>query len=264
MENPLAEDLDHVLSHTEELWAPVRGERFFITGGTGFVGTWLTESLLWANRRLSLGISAVLLTRNPEAFRQRSPHLACDPALTLCVGDGATFLYPDGAFPLVVHAATERYFPPDVERPASTMDRDLAATRRVLELARTRGTRRAVVHQFGRGVRQAATHPVSTFPWRIIRVRRCPPTQARHTGRASASRNFCAAPGLRYTASTRAGHRPPVCVQWAQCFRWTLVMLWATSSATPCLADLCGSAATARRIAHTCTRPTWRSGCGPY
>lgn len=149
MENPLAEDLDHVLSHTEELWAPVRGERFFITGGTGFVGTWLTESLLWANRRLSLGISAALLTRNPEAFRQRSPHLACDPALTLCVGDGATFLYPDGAFPLVVHAATERYFPPDVERPASTLDRDFAATRRVLELARTRGTRRMLFTSSG-------------------------------------------------------------------------------------------------------------------
>jgi dTDP-glucose 4,6-dehydratase len=142
MPNPLAHDLDHVLSHTEELWAPVRGERFFLTGGTGFVGTWLTESLLWANRRLSLGISAVLLTRDPEAFRRRAPHLAGDPAVTFCVGDGPTFTYPAGAFPLVVHASTERYFPPDLEHPASVLDRDLAATRRVLELARTRAARR--------------------------------------------------------------------------------------------------------------------------
>ncbi len=149
MENPLAGDLDHVLSHTEGLWAPIRGERFFLTGGTGFVGTWLTESLLWANRRLSLGISAVLLTRNPEAFRRRSPHLAGDPAVTLWAGDGPTFLYPDGAFPLVVHAATERYFPPDAERPASTLDRDVAATRRVLELARLRGTRRLLFTSSG-------------------------------------------------------------------------------------------------------------------
>ena len=149
MENPLARDLDHVLSHTEELWAPVRGERFFLTGGTGFVGTWLTESLLWANRRLSLGISAVLLTRHPDAFRRRSPHLAGDPAVTLCAGDGPTFLYPDGAFPLVVHAATEHYFPPDAERPASTLDRDLAATRRVLELARARGARRLLFTSSG-------------------------------------------------------------------------------------------------------------------
>jgi dTDP-glucose 4,6-dehydratase len=149
MENPLARDLDHVLSHTEELWAPARGERFFLTGGTGFVGTWLTESLLWANRRLSLGISAVLLTRHPEAFRQRSPHLADDPAVTLWAGDCATFPFPDGAFPLVVHAATERYFPPDADHPASTLDLDLAATRRVLELARTHGARRLLFTSSG-------------------------------------------------------------------------------------------------------------------
>jgi dTDP-glucose 4,6-dehydratase len=149
MKNPLGRDLDHVLSHTEELWTPIRGERFFLTGGTGFVGTWLTESLLWANRRLSLGISAVLLTRNAEAFRRRAPHLADDPAVTLWAGDGPTFDYPAGAFPLVVHVATERQFPPDREHPASTLDRDLAATRRVLELARQRGTRRLLFTSSG-------------------------------------------------------------------------------------------------------------------
>ena len=142
MKNLLARDLDHFLEHTETLWPELRGERIFLTGGTGFVGTWLTESLLWANRRLSLGISAVLLTRDPAGFRLRAPHLAEDRAVTLWQGDGPTFPYPDGSFPLIVHAATERYFPPDTEHPASTLDRDVAATRRVLELARTRGTRR--------------------------------------------------------------------------------------------------------------------------
>src|SRR5260370_7693245 len=75
MENPIARDLDHVLSHTEELWAPVRGERFFLTGGTGFVGTWLTESLLWANRRLSLGVSALVSTPSPAPFSPPPPQL---------------------------------------------------------------------------------------------------------------------------------------------------------------------------------------------
>lgn len=149
MANRLARDLDHILSHTEQLWSPVRGERFFLTGGTGFVGTWLTESLLWANRRLSLGMSAVLLTRDPEGFRRRSPHLAGDPAVTLCAGDGATFSYPDGAFPLVIHGATEAHSHPTAEHPASTLDADLAATRRVLELARLRGTRRLLFTSSG-------------------------------------------------------------------------------------------------------------------
>ena len=139
MENLLRRDLDHVLAHTEALWQDARGQRFFITGGTGFVGAWLVESLLWANHRLNLGVSAVLLTRNPAAFRSRCPHLADDRAVTLHAGDAAGFEFPDGSFPLVVHAATERYVAPSAEMPASTLDRDLAATRRVLELARFRG-----------------------------------------------------------------------------------------------------------------------------
>lgn len=149
MHNPLAGDLDHVLAHTEEVWELVRGERFFMTGGTGFVGTWLTESLLWANRRLSLGISVVLLTRNPEAFRRRSPHLAADPAVTPWLGDAQSFEFPEGNFPLVMHLATERCAPPNPESPVSTLDGDASATRRVLELARTRGTRRLLFTSSG-------------------------------------------------------------------------------------------------------------------
>jgi len=140
--NRLARDLDHILAHTETLWPEARGQRFFITGGTGFVGTWLTESLLWANRRLGLDLSAVLLTRRPDAFRARSPHLAGDPSVTLLPGDATGFACAPGRFHFVIHAATERYFPPDVQNPASTLERDLAATRRVLELARASETRR--------------------------------------------------------------------------------------------------------------------------
>jgi dTDP-glucose 4,6-dehydratase len=149
MENVLHNDLDHVLEHTEHLWAEVRGERFFITGGTGFVGTWLMESLLWANRRLGLGVSAVVLTRNPNAYRRRLPHLADDPCVTLHTGDATSFEYPEGSFPLVIHAATERYFAPSADRPAATFSRDLTATERVLELARARRTRRLLFTSSG-------------------------------------------------------------------------------------------------------------------
>ncbi len=106
-ENPLAGDLDHVLDHTRDLWDELRGERVFITGGTGFFGCWLLESLLWAQDRLGLGVEAVVLTRDPDAFRARAPHLASHPALTLLAGDVRSVPFPAGTFSHFIHAATD-------------------------------------------------------------------------------------------------------------------------------------------------------------
>lgn len=149
MENVLHNDLDHVLAHTEHLWAEVRGERFFITGGTGFVGTWLMESMLWANQRLGLGISAVVLTRSPEAFRARAPHLADHPGVRLLRGDVGSFEYPAGRFSHVIHAASDAT--PDLcrQQPLPVMDTIVAGTRRVLDFALAAGARRFLLTSSG-------------------------------------------------------------------------------------------------------------------
>ena len=136
------EDLDHVLGHTRELWEDLRGQSVFLTGGTGFVGTWLLESLLWANDRLSLGAHVVVLTREPERFRLGSPHLAGEPAVRLLAGDMIGFDFPEGTFAFVVHAATEAAVEPDAARPLGSFSRDVDGTRRVLEFASLHGTRR--------------------------------------------------------------------------------------------------------------------------
>jgi len=149
MENILHHDLDHVLEHTAHLWADVRGERFFLTGGTGFVGTWLMESLLWANQRLGLRISAVVLTRTPEAFRARAPHLADDPAVSLLRGDVRRFEYPAGRFSHVIHAASDATPDSCRQQPLLVMDTIVAGTRRVLDFAVTAGARRLLLTSSG-------------------------------------------------------------------------------------------------------------------
>ncbi|HEV2202246.1 MAG TPA: NAD-dependent epimerase/dehydratase family protein [Bryobacteraceae bacterium] len=143
-------DLDHVFEHTGPgVWKALAGKRLLITGGTGFVGTWLLESLLWAIEQLDLAASVVVLTRDPGRFRKRSPHLAEHPAVELLAGSVQDFVFPAGEFPFVIHAATERHFEPGWAHPASTFDLDVAATRRVLEFARSHGTRRLLFTSSG-------------------------------------------------------------------------------------------------------------------
>ena len=144
--NPLARDLDEVLAHTGDLWERLRGARVFMTGGTGFVGCWLLETLLWANDRRELGASAVVLTRNARAFTSKAPHLASHPAVTLHDGDVRTFDFPAGAFSHVVHAGNTSSAP---EPPDVLFDTIVAGTGRVLKFARECGARRFLLTSSG-------------------------------------------------------------------------------------------------------------------
>ena len=133
MSHPLfADDLGHVLDYTQDLWEELRGNRIFITGATGFIGTWLLESFAYANDRLGLGATAVCLTRDPAAFRLRAPRLAARNDIVLVRGDVRDFAFPPGVFSHVIHAATASA----VAIPALEMlDTIVLGTRRTLEFA---------------------------------------------------------------------------------------------------------------------------------
>ena len=103
--NPLASDLDHILTHTKGLWEDIRGKSIFITGGTGFFGCWLLESFAWANNKLGLNASALVLTRDYNGFKKIAPHLANNPAIKFQIGDVRNFEFPEGEFPYIIHAA---------------------------------------------------------------------------------------------------------------------------------------------------------------
>jgi dTDP-glucose 4,6-dehydratase len=149
MQNPLAHDLDLVLAQTRGLWDELRGARLFLTGGTGFFGCWLLETFIWANDRLRLDASMVVLTRDAEAFRTKAPHLACHPSVTLRQGDVRTFEIADEPFTHVIHAATESRATLEGLDRQILFDTIVGGTRRVLELARRSGARRFLLTSSG-------------------------------------------------------------------------------------------------------------------
>jgi nucleoside-diphosphate-sugar epimerase len=140
--DPVSADLDDILRHTQAIWEPLRGQRIFITGGTGFFGRWLVESFVRANDGLDLKATAFILTRNPAAFQLSAPHLAGDRAIRLHEGDFTSFEFPDGTFHSVLHAATEQEFASHAGAPLGLFDANVRGTRRVLDFARASGAAR--------------------------------------------------------------------------------------------------------------------------
>ncbi len=131
------------------MWSDLRGARLFVTGGTGFFGCWLLETLLWANDRLGLDASAVVLTRNSAAFARKAPHLAGHAAITLHTGDVRTFGFPDGGFSHVIHAATDSGIPLVEQDRLQLFDTIVEGTRHTLEFTQRSGASRLLFTSSG-------------------------------------------------------------------------------------------------------------------
>jgi len=143
------EDLDDIIARTKGLWEELRGQRIFITGGTGFFGLWLLESFTHANEALNLNASAVVLTRDPAAFHHKAPHLTNRPDLHFLQGDVRTFTFPPGPFPYVIHAATEASARLNAEAPQEMLDTIIGGTRHVLNFAGQCGVRKLLLTSSG-------------------------------------------------------------------------------------------------------------------
>jgi len=142
-----ASDLNHILTHAD--LEPLRGQRIFLTGGTGFFGCWLLESFLHANRELALDAHATVLTRDPVGFTARAPHLATSSAITLIAGDVKSFEFPADHHDLIIHAATDSGGQQARSTPAELRASITDGTRHTLRFAAATGARRLLYTSSG-------------------------------------------------------------------------------------------------------------------
>lgn len=146
----LAEDLDFVLQELEGTYEHLRNQRIFITGGTGFFGCWLMESLLAANAQRQLGVKLTVLSRDPAAFAQRVPHLGTHPDVAWVRG-GILDLSADlvarqlgGKWQgdAVIHLVTEANLGATAAAPLTALEVIVEGTRRALDFAVAGGAKR--------------------------------------------------------------------------------------------------------------------------
>lgn len=129
------QDLEEVFVSVGSHWEELSAASLFITGGTGFVGHWLLETLKYADQRRQLNVRATILTRNPEAFKRKSPDLFNYPAFNFVSGDVQNFDFPAGNFTHLIHAATDASAELNATDPRKMFDTVLWGTRRTLDFA---------------------------------------------------------------------------------------------------------------------------------
>jgi len=100
------------------------------------------ESFLYTNAALELGAEITVLSRDPEGFLVKKPHLRADKALHLIAGDVRNFNFPRGGFDWVIHAAMDPGAATRGENALETLDLSYTGTRRMLDFCKSAKTRK--------------------------------------------------------------------------------------------------------------------------
>jgi len=140
----ISNDLHFVRDACWEVFQELKGARLFLTGGTGFIGCWLLESLRYVDCAQTLGLHVTVLTRNFPAFQAKAPHLANYPSFSFTEGDVCEFKTPAGEFSHLIHAATDASANLNEKNPLKMFDTILGGTRRALDFAVTKGVTRTL------------------------------------------------------------------------------------------------------------------------
>lgn len=130
-----------------DTWAALRNHKIFITGGTGFIGCWLLEALIWANQELELNITLGVLTRHPAGFIAKAPHLATHAIVSLIQGDVVNLTHIQGRYDCVIHAATDVAY--QNENPFFVFNSIVQGAQETLSLAQRCGAQRYLLTSSG-------------------------------------------------------------------------------------------------------------------
>lgn len=152
----LTEDLTAIDRQLAPYWTGLDGARIFMTGGTGFIGRWMLEALAFSD----CDAEVVILSRDPDTFAARAPHLA--RRFEFVAGDVMDFAAPPGRFTHVIHAATDASAALNASDPRRMFDTIVTGTRRVLDLA--------VERQAGRALFLSSGAVYGAQPWDVGHV----------------------------------------------------------------------------------------------
>ncbi|BDG07168.1 NAD-dependent epimerase/dehydratase family protein [Anaeromyxobacter paludicola] len=116
------QDCRDALQGREGLLSELKGSRLLVTGGTGFMGTWLAELVACLNDEHGYGVGLTLLSRSTDRFSMELPHLAGRPDVALLKADVRHVVEIPQDTRFVVHAAASPDNRAHATEPVETME----------------------------------------------------------------------------------------------------------------------------------------------
>ncbi len=114
---------------------PLRGGCLLVTGGTGFVGTWLAETVAFLNDEHGFRLRCLLLARHTEPFADTLSHLAARPEFTLIQSDVRNVRDLPEDVSWILHAGASPDNRTHNTDPLKTADTIIGGTKAVLDAA---------------------------------------------------------------------------------------------------------------------------------
>lgn len=157
-------DLADVLAGTPaDSWRDLRKGRILVTGASGFIGTWLLESLSKANLEMQLGLRIRAICRRPHRLRILAPHLLDCKEIEFEALDAARLHFGRSAFSHIIHAASDTDGDSHRRHPISCFDSIFHGTEKVLEFASSCGAPKVLFLSSG-AVYGPQPRDLSSFP----------------------------------------------------------------------------------------------------
>lgn len=133
--NKRRQDCLDILNNQVSKLEKLKGESLYITGGTGFIGTWFAEMITALNDEYGFDINLYLVSRNPTEKSCFPKYLSNHQDITIISKDVRNITSIPDDVSYIVHAAATPDYRLFASNPIETMDIISNGTNRILENA---------------------------------------------------------------------------------------------------------------------------------
>lgn len=126
-------DCQEVIAPAANKLEKLKNQLVYITGGSGFIGTWLTEAITFLNDNFNFNTSLILVSRSVDPFKEKTPHLAARRDVSFISADVRNIFEMPGDVSYVIHAAATPDNRQHVSDPLGVMETITKGTSAVID-----------------------------------------------------------------------------------------------------------------------------------